>query len=104
MLLSTERIKSSLVLTVMQASNSNCGFESLLLRHSVCEPSLRGPEPWRKGPISGLILAENNHHAPQKLPLDLAHPAYFGAYSLGHDGRVVVSEDVDKTLTHLRRT
>lgn len=47
-------------------------------RQRGCEPSLRGLEPWRKGPISAPILAGENHDAPHKSRPDPARPARRG--------------------------
>jgi hypothetical protein len=46
--LGTEGVKSSLMLLVMQASNSYRGFESLSVRQQVCKPFLRGLYPEEK--------------------------------------------------------
>jgi hypothetical protein len=55
-----ERIKSSLMLSVMQASNSYRGFESLLLRHAVCELFLQGISPGESPRATGKCLFETD--------------------------------------------
>ena len=75
-----------------------------LHRHSVCEPFLWGPWPWRKGPLSGVNPPENNHHAPHKSAPNSAYPGAFGPLSPGPDCRVVVSDAPRQTPPCLQRT
>jgi hypothetical protein len=92
MLVDMERIKSSLMLAEMQASNSYCGFESWSVRQPVCEFFLQAPMRRERSPFHGLYRTQKNHHAAHKWALNSANCGAFGALSPGHDCRVVVSD------------